>query len=116
MSKNSRESNEGRRTLTERVAESERVSEAVLDAVDTVSKHDVIGSTAPDGTATSRAPGPLYESIDPDALDKLFRPTPSGKARSEGTVTFDYADCEITVHSDGLLRVRPSKRTAVTND
>lgn len=35
---------------------------------------------------------PLYERIDPEALDALFRD------RSPGTVTFEYAGYEVTVH------------------
>lgn len=36
---------------------------------------------------------PLYESIDPDALDTLFR-------NSTGQVTFEYLDYLVTVDSD----------------
>lgn len=39
---------------------------------------------------------PLYESIDPEALNSLFR------NRSTGEVTFTYLDYEITVTSDAI--------------
>lgn len=41
---------------------------------------------------------PLYESIDPEALDSLFRET-------SGEVTFEYKDYTITVGSNGTVEV-----------
>ena len=57
------------------------------------------------GTDTRRLP-PLYDAIDPDALDALFstslrRPTP------KGTVTFRYDGYDVSVASDGSVEVRP---------
>ncbi|WP_276302492.1 HalOD1 output domain-containing protein [Halorussus lipolyticus] len=53
---------------------------------------------------------PLYEaaSIDPDALDELFRPM-TEKAE-ECCVTFDYHDHEVTVKSHGRIVIRESVR------
>ncbi|WP_423746482.1 HalOD1 output domain-containing protein [Haladaptatus sp. SPP-AMP-3] len=48
---------------------------------------------------------PLYEVIDPDALDNLFAPTHEGDARSDGLVEFEYAGCEIIVDSAGEVTV-----------
>lgn len=45
---------------------------------------------------------PLYEALDPDALDALFA-TPDGTA---GRVTFDYAGCTVECASDGSVDVR----------
>ena len=48
---------------------------------------------------------PLYESIDPDALDKLLG---GGLGRSRGYngyVTFGYAEHSVTVHADGEIVV-----------
>lgn len=48
---------------------------------------------------------PMYEAIDPDALDKLLG---GGLGRSEsynGYVTFSYADYSVTVHADGEIVV-----------
>lgn len=44
---------------------------------------------------------PLYEVIDPEALDALFRPD-SGV---EGTVQFTFGPHEITVRSDGTVAI-----------
>lgn len=44
---------------------------------------------------------PLYEVIDPDALNTLFGPTRAGLHRpTTGTVTFQYQGYQVTVTSD----------------
>ncbi|UPV74027.1 hypothetical protein M0R89_15995 [Halorussus limi] len=40
---------------------------------------------------------PLNGALDPDALDSLFGDRVSGRARTGGRVTFEYADCTVTV-------------------
>jgi hypothetical protein len=42
---------------------------------------------------------PLYNQIDPDALEKLFQNP------SNGAVTFDYCDYTVTVRSDGAVHL-----------
>ncbi|MFO7927471.1 MAG: HalOD1 output domain-containing protein [Halobacteriota archaeon] len=42
---------------------------------------------------------PLYDRIDPGALDSLIN------KMAEGEVSFAYAGCKITVGSDGSIRV-----------
>lgn len=44
---------------------------------------------------------PLYNHVDPDALDQLFRPTVRGAERSGGSVTFTLDGVQVTVTSDG---------------
>lgn len=102
--------------LTYRIGTSERVSEAVLAAVDAVSGRSVVGTAGADGASTSRVLQPLYESIDPDALDALFRTTSSGIVRSEGTITFSYDGCEVTVDGDEVVRVRPVRENGADDD
>ena len=46
---------------------------------------------------------PLYDSIDPEALNALF--SSNGFAR-HGTVSFVYGGCEVTVENSGHVRVR----------
>lgn len=43
---------------------------------------------------------PLYESVDPDSLDNLFR----GRS-TWGEVTFEHADCLITAHRGGKIQL-----------
>jgi hypothetical protein len=40
----------------------------------------------------------LYNVIDPDALDNLFK-------QSRGVVRFDYLDCMVAVNQDGVVTV-----------
>ncbi|SIR63192.1 hypothetical protein SAMN05421858_3016 [Haladaptatus litoreus] len=51
---------------------------------------------------------PLYETIDPDALDALFAHRTDGTARTTGQITFVHAGYEITVTSDRTVTVEPS--------
>lgn len=53
---------------------------------------------------------PLYEVVNPEALDALFAPTASGRPRPPGSVSFTYAGYDVTVYGDG--RVELSERTA----
>jgi hypothetical protein len=47
---------------------------------------------------------PLYETIDPDTLDSLFRQTTeSGGVPDQ--ITFTHSDCTVTVHDDGTVIV-----------
>lgn len=46
---------------------------------------------------------PLYDVIDPDALETLCN------GAFDGSVTFQYADCEVTVDGDGWVQVTPSQ-------
>ncbi|MUW13527.1 hypothetical protein GJ633_01840 [Halorubrum sp. CBA1125] len=55
--------------------------------------------------ATGREPlalATLYDFIDSDALDSLFR-----SSDGEVSVSFTYAEHEVTVHSDGEVAVLP---------
>ncbi|TYL40282.1 hypothetical protein CV102_01495 [Natronococcus pandeyae] len=45
---------------------------------------------------------PLYDAIDPTALDSLFHSSGS-TGRSVGTVTFEYAGYQITVDQTGQV-------------
>ena len=58
------------------------------------------------GRAGGPALPPLYDAIDPDALDALFAPQPDGSPRPIGQVCFQIAGYEVTVWSDGAIRLR----------
>ena len=47
----------------------------------------------------------LYDSIDPDALDSLFRDKYDGTPRTGGHVTFTMYGYEVTVYSDGGISI-----------
>lgn len=48
---------------------------------------------------------PLYDAIDPDALDTLFHQERGSSQRALGRVVFLFNDCEVVVHSDGAVDV-----------
>ncbi|AEH36408.1 HalOD1 output domain-containing protein [Halopiger xanaduensis] len=43
---------------------------------------------------------PLYDAVDPEALEALFAPTASGTTR-RGRIEFSYAEYRVTVSVDG---------------
>jgi hypothetical protein len=50
---------------------------------------------------------PLYDSVDPDALDALVRGNGWGTNNGDVTVTFTLDGHEVRVRSDGVVIVRP---------
>jgi len=50
---------------------------------------------------------PLYGSVDPDALDKLIRSNGARSTGSTTSVSFTYAEYEVTLHSTGIVVARP---------
>lgn len=52
--------------------------------------------------------GPLYEVVDPDSLDRLFKSVDGSLRQTDGKVTFTLHDSRVTVHSDGLIEIRLS--------
>ena len=53
---------------------------------------------------------PLNAVVDPDALDRLFSERPDGRTRRGGEVTFEMADCLVTVEADRTVEVRDATR------
>jgi len=62
----------------------------------------VVSSVATQKGVREIALPPLFEVLDPDALDALFE-TSGGLA--EGQITFEYAGCTVECGSDGTVRV-----------
>lgn len=57
------------------------------------------------GVAPMEIDQPLYEAVDPDALDRLFEP--ADEAVVGGQVIFSYAGYEVTVTARGDVCVCP---------
>lgn len=70
--------------------DNQKVGDRVVQAVATVSGVDPL------------ALPPLYDAVDPDALDALV------EGMGEGKVVFTYAECEITVTASGTIDVEGS--------
>ena len=75
-------------------------STAVIDTVATAVDTDPINMQ------------PLYESVDPDALDTLIQSNGAATERGTVTVSFVFAGRQVTVHSTGEVVVRPSELSA----
>ncbi|WP_237560602.1 HalOD1 output domain-containing protein [Halostella litorea] len=79
----------------------ERFSEAVVSAVTAVSGYEPVA--LPDGDG--RVLPPLYDFVDPDALDTLLGRTPDDGPGAD-RLRFDYDEFEVTVEAAGTVRVR----------
>nr|WP_227356632.1 HalOD1 output domain-containing protein [Haladaptatus salinisoli] len=53
---------------------------------------------------------PLYDVIDPEALDALFAPHVDGTSRPVGEVSFHYEGYWVTVSSDGVVELETENR------
>ena len=51
---------------------------------------------------------PLYEVVDPDALDAVVRSSGDGPVVGGTTVTFEVADRSVTIDDGGAVVVRPA--------
>lgn len=101
--------------------ESERSSEEEIDGANgAVHAQYEWSSTSPStavietvAIAVNREPTtvePLYESVDPDALDALVQSNSSLSENSDTvTVSFTFADQQVTVHGTGEVIVRPAE-------
>ena len=49
---------------------------------------------------------PLYDVLNPEALDALFEPREGGIPRGSGQVEFTYCGYEVVVESDGSVELR----------
>lgn len=81
--------------------EGQSLSEAVVHAVSAYTGRETISANA---NETSEALDPLFDTIDPDALDSLFQSSGNGESML-GTVEFWYGGCEVTVDSSGFVIV-----------
>ncbi|NHN60506.1 MULTISPECIES: HalOD1 output domain-containing protein [Halorussus] len=48
----------------------------------------------------------LYDAVDPDALEAIFRPTRNGPRRDAGRVSFSVGAFRVDVHAGGQVLVR----------
>ncbi|GAA0242506.1 HalOD1 output domain-containing protein [Haladaptatus pallidirubidus] len=51
---------------------------------------------------------PLYECIDPDALDAIIAPPLAQNTDTTVSISFTYTGYSVTVHSTGAVHVAPS--------
>lgn len=65
----------------------------------------VVEAVAHAANCSSSELEPLYDIVDPDALNTLFAPTMEGKTRTDGKLEFEYAGYDVVVHSSGAIDV-----------
>ncbi|WP_121741460.1 HalOD1 output domain-containing protein [Natronorubrum halophilum] len=65
---------------------------------------DCLGVDVTDGRLS------LYDTVDPDALDTLFRPRYDGRSRTGGSLSFVVHDHRVTVSSTGEILIEPPAR------
>lgn len=80
--------------------------ESLFDAVIAALQEAATRTSSSDDAETPSVGGlsPLFESIDPDALDRLFSPTGSGVTRS-GSISFTHDGYEVTATAAGEVVV-----------
>ena len=87
-----------------RIDPSERPSTAVVATVGAVSGHDPSDTSAPRSDGSGDGLPPRSEAIDPDALN-AFVPSTVRRDGRAGRVTFEYANCDVTVSADDRVTV-----------
>jgi len=71
-------------------ADQEEVVSSIVDAIAVATEEDAL-----------QLP-PLYGTIDPDALDDLFGPSPT---TANASVRFEHGDCTVVVTNDGRISI-----------
>lgn len=51
---------------------------------------------------------PLYEIVDPDALEQLFTRRGSASRAAGDRIELTYGGCDVTVYRDGHIVIRPA--------
>ncbi len=77
------------------------------DGTATLTTTVVHGLAAITGIDVSQGEFSLYDSVDPDALERLFAPKADGSRRHDGHVAFTALDHEVYVHASGEIHVYP---------
>lgn len=97
--------------MTYELSPGETVSEGVITAVSELIGADPIPKraigTQSAGTENNSHLQPLYNVIDPEALDSLFETTSSETAR-QSAVEFTYEGCAVTIHDGRYIIVEQS--------
>jgi hypothetical protein len=63
------------------------------------------------GVEQSDLPDPLFDAIEPEALNSLFRPDRNGQSTRNGHTTFMYAGYEVTAYSDKRVELQPLEQS-----
>jgi hypothetical protein len=53
----------------------------------------------------------LNDYVDPDAMDKLFKPKSDGTPRTNGSLNLTILGCQVVIHSTGQIVISPPQQT-----
>ncbi len=53
----------------------------------------------------------LNDYVDPDAMDKLFKPKPDGTPRTNGSLNLTILGCQVAIHSNGQIVISPPQQS-----
>lgn len=84
------------REKVERFAHGERLGTAVIEAVAEATGIDPL-----------KLDTRLYDVVDPDGLEQVFGKKADGTIRMGGQLTFELAQCDVVIHSEGRVVVTP---------
>jgi predicted RNA-binding Zn-ribbon protein involved in translation (DUF1610 family) len=90
-----------------RIGPRESVVQSVLEAVHAAAGEDLIGSDSARGGTSAVTSPPLYDFVNPDALEALYTHAQDHRGAAEWTTTFRYGDTDVTVTSAGTVTVEP---------
>ncbi|WP_227378585.1 HalOD1 output domain-containing protein [Haladaptatus halobius] len=89
------------------IADSQDSSDHPLTYPSTPLTERIVAAVADAAECSRYELAPLYEVVDPDAVDRLFAPTYEGNIRSDGQIQFVYAGYEVVAYSTGDVTVSP---------
>lgn len=75
----------------------------IAGSIDQISVAVAVAIAGTTGHDPASIEPPLYDIIDPDALDSLFNTQGQTESRTDGPVTFTTAGCRITAPSTGVV-------------
>lgn len=58
--------------------------------------------------------GPVFETIDSDALNRLFHSSTCGSSRDAGSISFHLHGCAVRVYATGEIEITPDGDDTVT--
>ncbi|MCU4800073.1 hypothetical protein OB920_06780 [Halobacteria archaeon HArc-gm2] len=90
-----------------RIGPRESVVQSVLDAVHAAAGEDLVGRDSTRDEASTVTPPPLYDFVNPDALEALYTHALDHRGTAEWTTTFRYGDDVVSVTSTGTVTVEP---------
>ncbi|USZ71652.1 HalOD1 output domain-containing protein [Natronosalvus halobius] len=70
---------------------------------------EVVEAVAAATGSTPESIPPLYEVVDPEALDQLFAPTGHGVSLRTGVIEFRFHGCDVTIATSGRTTVTVSE-------